>query len=179
MMIRFFYYFDYPTLSELQEEASSIPNHPNPKESKTPTKMVESPQRFNNRGQPMPKPEPEPELLTPNLTIHARVYALGEKYDIGGLKTLSLGKFKTEARVHWNTDGFISAVEEAYTSTIDQDRGMRDAVVEAIYQHVSVLDKKPMQDVVRRLDLCFDLMMRFRPGIRGVDRAAVHNKMLR
>jgi hypothetical protein len=177
MMIRFFYYFDYPTLSELQEEASRIQNHPNPKESRTPTKMVESPPIFSSLGHPVSKPEPEPELLTPNLTIHAKVYALGEKYDIGGLKTLSLVKFKTEARVHWNTDGFISAVEEAYTSTIDQDRGMRNAVVEAIYQHTSVLDKKPMQDVVRRLDLCFDLMMRFRPVIRSVDRVVLPKHM--
>ncbi|KAH6847105.1 hypothetical protein B0I37DRAFT_374303 [Chaetomium sp. MPI-CAGE-AT-0009] len=97
-----------------------------------------------------------------NLTVHARVYALGEKYDIQGLKTLAIEKFKTEAKVHWNCDEFIRAVEEVYTSTIDQDRGLRDAVVEAIRVHPTVLDKEPMQNVVRRLDLCFDLMMRFR-----------------
>ena len=43
----------------------------------------------------------------PNFTIHARVYALGEKYDILGLKTLSLEKFKREAEVHWDSDDFI------------------------------------------------------------------------
>ena len=52
-------------------------------------------------------------------------------------------------------------------STIDLDRHMSDAVVEAISQHRDLLDKERVQNVVRSHDLCFDLMMRLRNYSRG------------
>merc|ERR1712000_406646 len=97
-----------------------------------------------------------------NLVIHARVYALGEKYGIEGLKLLSLEKFKQEAEFHWDSDDFVRPAEEAYSSTLDQDRGLRDAVADVFTRHPRILDSERVQTVVRELDLCFELMMRFR-----------------
>lgn len=150
LMIRFFYYLDYPKLPEIWQDKSP--------------EAAQDEKQWLSAGWGPPQPESE-ESIGPNLTIHAMVYALGEKYDIQGLKALSLEKFKKEARSYWDSDDFLRAVEEVYTSTIDADRGMRDAVVDAIRQHSTVLDKESMQAVVRRVEpLCFDLMMGFRPG---------------
>lgn len=168
LMILYFYYLDYPKGPTASKGALQTPNG-----GVSTTDVLTNwdwGQPTKARGGPKKKPgistqlEREPGISdVPNLTTHAKVYALGEKYDIKGLKTVALEKFKKEANVHWDSDDFITAIEEVYTSTVANDRGMRNAVVEAIYEHhVYALIKKPLQDVVRRLDLCFDLMMRFR-----------------
>ena len=156
LMIHYLYHLDYPHQSEVHHglfnssqdaeftfDISDVAG--------ATSKAKKKKQSFNF--------EDTPEI--PNLTIHARLYALGEKYDIGGLKTLSLEKFKKEVRVHWDSYDFLRAAEEIYTSTIDRDRGMRDAVVDAISQHRNILNKEQVQNVVKRLDLSFDLLMRF------------------
>jgi hypothetical protein len=157
LMIRYLYYSDYPTYVIVQGEVVE--------EADAASVLEEKSKRARNSEFKLPRHARPKVSAMPNLTIHARVYALGEKYDIKGLKALALEKFKKEAIEYWDSHDFIQAVEEVYTSTIDQDRGMRDAVVQAIRVHPTVLDKALMQDVVRRLDLCFDLMMKFRDGL--------------
>lgn len=109
-----------------------------------------------------PQNDRSTEASVSNLTIHARVYGLAEKYQIRGLKTAALGKFKEEALVHWLTADFRRAVEEVYMSTVSHDRGMRYVVVDTIVKHRELLDLEGIQNLVRRLDLCFDLVMRFK-----------------
>ncbi|KAH7308609.1 hypothetical protein B0I35DRAFT_464184 [Stachybotrys elegans] len=104
------------------------------------------------------------------LTLHAKIYAIAEKYDIQGLKTLALRKFKQGSFFCWvnldylqaNAEDFLQAVTEVYTSTIDSDRGMRDVVVKIMIMNPRFLDDERVQNTVRGLDLCFDLMMHFR-----------------
>lgn len=94
-----------------------------------------------------------------NLTLHAKVYALGEKYGITGLKTLAIAKFEDEVKDHWDSDDFILAVREVYTSTVDHDRPMRNVVVRALSNHLNLLDKQSVQDVIKDLSLVFDLLL--------------------
>ncbi|CAM1504940.1 Fc.00g025310.m01.CDS01 [Cosmosporella sp. VM-42] len=96
----------------------------------------------------------------PSLSLHAKVYALGEKYDIQGLKAVAAEKFEEEVKDHWDTGDFLSAAQEVYTSTVEEDRLMRDIVVRVFDEHSNLLDKKSVQDVVKGLDLSFDLLMR-------------------
>ena len=177
-MVHYFYYLDYPPKLGDQEtpihtsatpKANNMSNYPLAKKvgyTGVPTgNMFESDSESEDpsysESESESGPEPDAPKL-PKLSIHARVYALGEKYDIKGLKTLSIKKFNQAAKVHWNSGDFMRAVEEVYTTTGDQDRGMRDAVVEVIFQYPKVLNKASMQKLARRLDLSFDLMMRFR-----------------
>ena len=97
-----------------------------------------------------------------NLILHVKLYGLGEFYLIEGLKALALKKFRADAQRHWQTDDFLKAAEEAYTSTPSHDRDMRNEVLKAICDHPVLLDNEEAQNVVRAPDLCFDLMMRFR-----------------
>lgn len=53
---------------------------------------------------------PDPSTLAtsePNLTLHAKMYAAGHRYGIGGLKTLALDKFKIQLTRHWYGFGAI------------------------------------------------------------------------
>ncbi|KAG4257578.1 hypothetical protein FPRO03_13840 [Fusarium proliferatum] len=105
---------------------------------------------------------PESVPATPNLCLHAKVYALGEKYGIEDLKGLALDKFHAEAEHHWQSDNFLHAIREVYTSTIDEDRTLRDVVVEVVNAHPELLDQPRWQDSIKDLGLCFDLLMRSR-----------------
>ncbi|KXJ93844.1 hypothetical protein Micbo1qcDRAFT_193188 [Microdochium bolleyi] len=109
-------------------------------------------------AQPSPSSPQTP--LSPNLTIHARVYALSTKYAIQGLRTLSSRKFAHELLAHWSHDDFLLATREAYTSTPREDRALRDAVLDAIKTHQEeLLARRAVLDVIRGLELSFDLLM--------------------
>ncbi|CAI0645624.1 unnamed protein product [Colletotrichum noveboracense] len=85
------------------------------------------------------------------LLLHAKVYAAAEKYAIGGLKDLAVAKFKTTAIQDWDPAAFLDAASEAYTSTIDTDRGLRDAVIEVFAAHKDLLYEDEAKVVVERL----------------------------
>ncbi|KAJ0270851.1 hypothetical protein COL940_011397 [Colletotrichum noveboracense] len=93
------------------------------------------------------------------LLLHAKVYAATEKYAIGNLKDLAVAKFKTTAIQDWDPTAFLDAATEAYTSTIDTDRGLRDAVIEVFAAHKDLLYEDKAKVVVERLGLLgYDLL---------------------
>ncbi|KAI4721255.1 hypothetical protein E4T48_02426 [Aureobasidium sp. EXF-10727] len=63
----------------------------------------------------------------PILTEHARMYAMGEKYGVRGLKTLALAKF-TSAECFIRGDVLTAAVI-AYHGTPEADKDLREASV--------------------------------------------------
>ena len=122
------------------------------------------------RGQgPSIRPEATPKAKSPapaaldvdpaDLVIHVRLYAVAEKYEIKGLKSLALRKFRVTADNAWDTKEFLAAAAEAYTSTVEQDRGLRDVVIETIHNHRSLLDKPSAQAVFKQLNISWDLLM--------------------
>ncbi|KAF5631134.1 amino acid transport gap1 [Fusarium tjaetaba] len=117
---------------------------------------------------PTPPPPPQPSapprpIYTPNLHLHAKVYTLGEKYGIQPLKALALRKFETEAPFRLHTDDFLEAIREAYTSTIETDRPLRDAVVAILRNNKHLLKKDSVKAVLKDpgLGLSFDMVMQF------------------
>ncbi|KAK2668819.1 hypothetical protein RAB80_016199 [Fusarium oxysporum f. sp. vasinfectum] len=95
-----------------------------------------------------------------NLCLFAKVYALGEKYGILGLKAIALGKFEILAKGHFQTEDFRLAVQEVYTSTIDHDRGLRDVVVCTVEENIGLLNDEAFEAVVKNSELCHDLLMK-------------------
>ncbi|KAG5775231.1 hypothetical protein H9Q69_012679 [Fusarium xylarioides] len=95
-----------------------------------------------------------------NLTLFAKVYALGEKYGIPGLKIVALSKFETLAKAYAHTKDFRIAAGEVYTSTIDQDRGMRDVVVKTVEDNVALLNDGAFEALVKNTELGHDLLMK-------------------
>lgn len=91
-------------------------------------------------------PEPiEFGLIAPPLALvlYAWTYAVAEKYMVDGLKALAMEKFEKATASDLNKDDFLDAAREAYTSTIDSDRGLRDIVVKVFHAYkLSLLDKE-------------------------------------
>ncbi|KAK0609750.1 hypothetical protein B0T17DRAFT_512582 [Bombardia bombarda] len=98
-----------------------------------------------------------------NLTTHARVFAIAEYLVIPGLKVLAVKKFREEVQKSWNSDDFFEAMEVVYTSTGEDVREMRDAIVDAIHSHQELLDSVRVKHSLRNNPpLTFDVLMRLR-----------------
>jgi hypothetical protein len=76
------------------------------------------------------------------LTIHATMYALADKYHVDGLSDVAKAKFESCLYHHVNSEDFVTAVQIAYSSTPDSNRGLRDAVVNAFLVHFQVKIKE-------------------------------------
>lgn len=101
---------------------------------------------------------PQPTLLatTPapsedcNTVAHATMYALGCKYDISSLKSTALHKFKNAATYAWDHPEFAEAIHIVYTTTPDEDDGLRGIVAKTILDHTNILsDKEPIELAIR------------------------------
>lgn len=92
--------------------------------------------------------------------MHAKVYALGCKYQIPSLQKTSLGKFEAAAVLAWGSEEFVHAVHLVCSTTPDSDKGLRDAAARVILEHDDELCNKPaMEAVIRSFDgLSYSLM---------------------
>ncbi|KAI0130419.1 hypothetical protein BJ170DRAFT_620108 [Xylariales sp. AK1849] len=189
MMLHYLYTLDYPKVLAKQQESGFIngsvtngnhaedvkqiaghPTTPILEYSIEQEQFEPVPPSENGAEQPIKKKgkkkkksvvSPSPQVSS-NLVVHAKIYALASKFCIQGLKILSAEKFKTEVESCWDSDDFLSAAQQVYTSTDAQDRTMRDAVLSVLKQHTELLDRKQVQDVIKGLELSFDLLMHLR-----------------
>ena len=76
------------------------------------------------------------------LTFHSKVYTLAEKYWIDDLKESTKQKFEAAALKDWGLDNFVSIAREAYTSTVDTNRGLRDAIINTLCCCRGIMEKK-------------------------------------
>jgi len=92
------------------------------------------------------------------LLTHTRVYALAEKYGIPALKNLAKHKFERQMACYYDSPEFADAVEEVYSSTIDNDRGLRDVVLQAFRSHPQLATTQDVFAVIKRTPaLAFEL----------------------
>jgi hypothetical protein len=93
------------------------------------------------------------------LATHARMYALADKYQISGLKALAQRKFQKAALQHWNSEEFAPALYIVFTSTLEEDRGLRDVVISTISRD-RLLEKPEVRAAVKDLpELAFGLLI--------------------
>ncbi|KAF2251310.1 hypothetical protein BU26DRAFT_280646 [Trematosphaeria pertusa] len=102
--------------------------------------------------------EPEADVERPHLITHAKVYAIAEKYGISGLKSLARKKFTHQIEAHINSDELPEACQEAYESTVDTDRGLRDVIIQTFRSHPDLSLRKDVELAVRETPgLAFEL----------------------
>lgn len=77
------------------------------------------------------------------LLIHAKMYEIADKYDVYGLKSLVIEKFRRACQAFWNTTSFTAAAHHAYTTTPEHDKGLRDIVSKTIAKHMVELVRNP------------------------------------
>ncbi|OCL12365.1 hypothetical protein AOQ84DRAFT_285365 [Glonium stellatum] len=90
-----------------------------------------------------------PDSTQAHLVTHAKVYAIAEKYGIAGLKSLAQRKFSTQIALHFSCPEFPDACQEAYETTVDSDRGLRDLIIQTFRAHPDLAFRKDVEDVVK------------------------------
>jgi hypothetical protein len=92
--------------------------------------------------------------------FHVRVYALAEFYNVPALKELALEKFNRVIQGNSHPDRFLDGVEEAYKSTIQEDRGLGDAIVNFFYAHQDLMNRERVQEILQKTNsLTYELLM--------------------
>ena len=94
-----------------------------------------------------------------NITHHARVYSLVDKYDIFSLRQLAIAKFKRAYELWWDTDEFTRAALEVYTTTPEEDRSLRGIVVKMVLSHPELIDKPDIAGVIHDTLLGHDIVI--------------------
>ncbi|CAI6311217.1 unnamed protein product [Periconia digitata] len=102
--------------------------------------------------------KPEVDAEKPHLITHAKVYAIAEKYGVTGLKSLAQKKFAQQIELHLDSDELPEACQEAYESTVDTDRGLRNIVIQAFRTNPALSLRKDVEMAVRETPgLAFEL----------------------
>jgi hypothetical protein len=91
----------------------------------------------------------EPNFSGAHLTIHAKVYAIAEKYGIQALKSLAKKKFAIQMAYHWESAEFPEAIQEAYETTVDSDRGLRDVVISTFRAYPELAQRRDVEAIAR------------------------------
>src|SRR5215471_17354572 len=80
------------------------------------------------------------------LSFHILMYSLADRLFIRGLKSLAKENFEKELRPRLVSKSFPVAVIEVYSSTPEQDRGLRDLVVKITVDNLTKLREKKGSD---------------------------------
>jgi hypothetical protein len=70
------------------------------------------------------------------LITNAKVYILGDKYDMSSLKKIATRKYKI-IKDRWNNDTFAESAAIVYENIISDEDGLKDVVVEAAHSNIS------------------------------------------
>jgi len=77
------------------------------------------------------------------MVFDVQVYSVAELYDIAALKEYSKENFESAIKVGWALNDFPQAITEAFSSTPEADRGLRDPIVKTCAEHIKDLIVKP------------------------------------
>ncbi|KAH6686623.1 hypothetical protein F5X68DRAFT_240053 [Plectosphaerella plurivora] len=97
---------------------------------------------------------------TSNLSHHCRLYALADFCQMEGLKMLAVSNFRKEAEIHWNDPDFFEAIQFVYAATVSSDRTLRDAVVDVMMKHPTLLDRQEFKDLLKEIDLAHEMLLK-------------------
>jgi hypothetical protein len=93
-------------------------------------------------------PLPRPVGTAEDLLLHTKMYEIGDKYEVIGLKDLAKDKFKASCKRFWNTSSFAIAARHAFSTTVEDDKGLRDIVSTTISEHLELVDDPEVRAVM-------------------------------
>ncbi|KAK4544712.1 hypothetical protein LTR36_003961 [Oleoguttula mirabilis] len=111
---------------------------------KTPPLMMDGGSDYESYDEEDEVAEDEAHLL-----LHTRVYALAEKYDIPALKALARSKFEMAMACNYDSPELPEAIEEVYCSTLDNDRGLRDIVLDLFKCHTQLVHTPDIFTIIK------------------------------
>jgi hypothetical protein len=108
-------------------------------------------------------PDSEDSLEKSGLVFHAEMYSLADKYNIRGMKIFAQDHFQNCAKGNCRVKEFPTAIRTVYKTTVDEDRGLRDVVVDIISINMDLLDQPEIKEAVKdTANLAFELLMKSR-----------------
>jgi len=84
------------------------------------------------------------------LLLHSKMYAIGDKYDVAGLKELARTNFCMISNKAWKDEAFTEVADHVLSSTPDSDAGLRDVLCEMIGLYVELLNKPAFADLLNK-----------------------------
>jgi hypothetical protein len=76
------------------------------------------------------------------------MYEIGDKYDVKGLKELAREKFLRGSSKYWDDDVFSSVAHYVFSTTAEEDHGLRGIVIKIISRHMALLSKPAVEALV-------------------------------
>ncbi|KAK4989806.1 hypothetical protein LTR66_003126 [Elasticomyces elasticus] len=147
LMIHYFYHLDYP---EDEDGSSTRKEPPLPTDPESSSDTDEEFAGYNGEKRFSQSKKNDKYVKARNkgghLVVHAKLYALADKYEVPGLKALSLAKFKASIHDNWDrldSPELASAIHIAYTSTADENKDLRRVVEDNLMSHLEAVLEKP------------------------------------
>lgn len=75
----------------------------------------------------------------PKLLINAKLYIIGDQYDVQPLKKLAKKRYEQLVVGHWNSDSFVASLRLLYEETPETHRPMKDVAVKVVKKHTKEL----------------------------------------
>ena len=91
--------------------------------------------------------------------MNAKMYEIGEKYGVKGLKGLAQRKFDIACELYWDDEVFPHAVRYVFESTVDEDEGLRSIVYKTIRENLELVKKKEVAAVMNEFNLAMAILV--------------------
>jgi hypothetical protein len=86
---------------------------------------------------------PQPtEYIKGPLVTNAKVYILGDKYDITSLRDAASRKYKEKLKDMWNHHTFAESAKIIYDNIVSENDALKEAIIEVIVKNMSQLLKR-------------------------------------
>ncbi|KAF1968007.1 hypothetical protein BU23DRAFT_277911 [Bimuria novae-zelandiae CBS 107.79] len=90
---------------------------------------------------------PPPGTQASNLSIHSKLYEIGDRLLVDVLKDLARAKFANACIHFWEDRAFPTVATHAFQSTSEDDKGLWDLVCKTVAEHMELV-KDPVIDVL-------------------------------
>lgn len=99
--------------------------------------------------------------LAEDLLVHTKAYEIADKYNITGLKELSKEKFRKGCEKYWYTDPFRVSAKYAFSTTVEEDKGLRDIVIDTVAKHTILIREPQIQVLMKEFgDLALGVLLK-------------------
>jgi hypothetical protein len=102
-----------------------------------------------------------------NLTLHAELYAIADKYGLPSLAGEAKSQFlNTTTSTSWDAQDFLNSIYSIYNLTPESDRGLRDVAINCARSHSRELFQGSVRELLQAVslkvpDFAFDLLGSF------------------
>lgn len=73
------------------------------------------------------------------------MYEIADKYQLAGLKALARKLFASEILASWDHELFPAAAHYAFSTTVEEDKDLRDIIIRTIAEHTGLIRTTEIQ----------------------------------